>query len=250
MSYKVTAWVREHSQATLGTRLVLFELADRANDDGTGCWPSIDTIAKGAKLSRRAVQSALRKLENELHEIKPTGVHPEYRTTIYAVVMPTADEPGADTAGGADNDRVGGADSAHKPVQQQPLDSATAESVVDIEREVFEHWVTVMEKTGSAKFTAERRRKVRARLKDGYTIEDLKLAIDGCRNTPHNMGDNDRKTLFNDLELICRTGANVERFRDHAGRKLPSSGRRSVETNIDDSKAFAKGAAFLNGEQI
>lgn len=65
MSIQVTSWVFRHSPATLGRRLVLLVLADKANDDGTGCWPSVATIAEQARLSERAVQYALRQLEED-----------------------------------------------------------------------------------------------------------------------------------------------------------------------------------------
>jgi phage replication O-like protein O len=85
-------------------------------------------------------------------------------------------------------------------------------------KKVFEYWRKVMGKNGRVLLTKDRKTKIQARLKEGYTVEDLKLAVDGCKLTPHNMGKNDRNTPFNDIELICRKGSNVERFRDHAKR--------------------------------
>lgn len=63
-----------------------------------------------------------------------------------------------------------------------------------------------------AQFTGKRRRNVEKRLEDGYAVEDLFAAVDGCSVTPHNMGENDRGEAFNDLELICRDAAHVDRF--------------------------------------
>lgn len=83
-------------------------------------------------------------------------------------------------------------------------------------QEVFEHWRKAMKKTGTVKFDDKRKRAVKARLNDGYSVADLKLAIDGCSITPHNMGVNERQERFDDLELICRNGGNVERFRTTA----------------------------------
>ncbi len=78
---------------------------------------------------------------------------------------------------------------------------------------VFEHWRTVMGKNARTAFDDRRRKAVEKRLSDGYTVEDLCRAIDGCRRTPHNMGANDRKERFDDLELICRDASHVDRFR-------------------------------------
>lgn len=81
--------------------------------------------------------------------------------------------------------------------------------------QVFEHWRTVMA-TPKSILDKKRRAAVQARLAEGRTVEDLKAAIDGCAKTPHNMGVNDRGEKFNDLELICRNGPNVERFMRNA----------------------------------
>ncbi len=79
-------------------------------------------------------------------------------------------------------------------------------------RDVFEHWRTRMGKTDGAKLNDKRQAAIKARLAEGYTVDQIKEAVDGCALTPHNMGSNDRGEKFNDIELICRTGTNVERF--------------------------------------
>lgn len=93
--------------------------------------------------------------------------------------------------------------------------SAKADSVA-----VFDYWKQVMD---SPKSNLDRKRKaaIEARLRDGFSVEDLKAAINGCRKTPHNMGDNDRGQKFNDIELICRNAPNVERFMNATGASPP-----------------------------
>ena len=77
--------------------------------------------------------------------------------------------------------------------------------------QVFDHWRKVHNHP-KALFDRKRRQAVEGRLKDGYTIERLKRAVEGCRLSPHHMGENDRNTSYNDLELICRNSVNVEKF--------------------------------------
>lgn len=62
MSIKLmtAVWDREDLSST--QKLVLLSLADWANDDGL-CWPSIERIAKKSSLKKRAVQLAIRSLE-------------------------------------------------------------------------------------------------------------------------------------------------------------------------------------------
>lgn len=63
MSIKVITWVREHAPTENPAELcILYSLADRANDDGEGCWPSVATLAQEARCSQRTVQRHLRRL--------------------------------------------------------------------------------------------------------------------------------------------------------------------------------------------
>lgn len=120
---------------------------------------------------------------------------------------------------------------ARKTETETETDKREAKSLVEQARpvrEVFEHWQRVMTKP-RALLDDKRARVVKARLAEGRTVEDLKLAIDGCRNTPHNMGSNDRGEKYNDLELICRDGPRVERFMANAtAPPVPLAGRGPV----------------------
>jgi hypothetical protein len=77
--------------------------------------------------------------------------------------------------------------------------------------QVFEYWRRLMEHP-KAVFDSKRRRAVEARLKDGYTVEQLQQAIEGCRASPWHRGENDRRKVFDDLELICRDAKHVDDF--------------------------------------
>lgn len=84
------------------------------------------------------------------------------------------------------------------------------------ERDVFNYWV---ERTGkkSAKFLDKRRAMIRLRLSEGYSVADLKKAVDGCVASPFHAGQNEDGRQYLDLELIMRTGGNVERFQSYVG---------------------------------
>lgn len=85
-------------------------------------------------------------------------------------------------------------------------------SRVDDAAVVFDYWKTKLGKNGNSKFTPERRKRVIDRLKDGYSVDDIKLGIDGCASSPHHMGENETHTIYDDLELICRNGTKLEGF--------------------------------------
>ena len=106
----------------------------------------------------------------------------------------------------------------------------------DSVNEIFNHWKAVMQKSDASRLTKERLAKVNARLKDGYTVDQIKMAIDGCSMTPHNMGQNDIGKRYDDLELICRTGANLERFANNTSQQpqLSKITQKNLQTTIGD----------------
>lgn len=89
---------------------------------------------------------------------------------------------------------------------------------------IFAYWQQVR-KHPDAKLTDGRRAKITARLKDGYTETDIKLAIDGCNNSPHHTGTNDTGTVYDDLTLICRSGEKLEMFK----AKAPAAARKAAQ---------------------
>lgn len=92
---------------------------------------------------------------------------------------------------------------------------------------VFDHWKRVLNHPRS-KLDPKRANAVRARLREGHSVEDLQKAIDGCARTPWNMGQNDQGKRFDDLGLICRDAAHVERFMENADHPPAARAVRGV----------------------
>jgi hypothetical protein len=63
-----------------------------------------------------------------------------------------------------------------------------------------------------ARLDKKRRDAITARLAEGYTVEQLCHAIDGCHQDPWYQGDNDRGQAYCELTLILRDAAHVEKF--------------------------------------
>lgn len=104
------------------------------------------------------------------------------------------------------------------PNTHEPIPNSKVDVNADNVFAVFTHWRDVMGKPlGKTKLSTKRDKAIRARLKDGYSVDDIKKAIDHCSNTSHNMGLNDRGTKYNDIELICRNSENLERFMENKG---------------------------------
>lgn len=81
----------------------------------------------------------------------------------------------------------------------------------DVVVEIFGHWQTVMNHP-QAKLDDRRRKCIQAALKLGYRPDQLRTAITGCSRTPHNMGRNDRGERYDELTLILRDAAHIDRF--------------------------------------
>lgn len=72
---------------------------------------------------------------------------------------------------------------------------------------VFAHWKKRRGDSKRIKFTADRKRKVLARLREGYLVEDLQAAIDGMM-----MSEFHQKNNFQDLIHACRNAERVDAF--------------------------------------
>ena len=79
----------------------------------------------------------------------------------------------------------------------------------DDARALFDYWRERCNHP-SAKFTAERRQKVEARRREGYSVDDVRKGIDGAALNP----PTDRESGFkhDDLVSVCRNGAQLERY--------------------------------------
>jgi hypothetical protein len=93
---------------------------------------------------------------------------------------------------------------------------------------IFAYWQKVMKSPGSALDSKRRAVIVKALAK--YSPADVCKAIRGCSRTPHNMGQNDRKTKYNSIGLILRDADHIDRFiLNDAGNAKVAPGSESIE---------------------
>lgn len=114
---------------------------------------------------------------------------------------------------------------------------ARADRPTDGVIDVFEYW---RERTGrgqSSKLTSDRETKIRARICEGYTVEQCKQAIDGCMSSPFHTGQNDTGTVYTDITLIFRGGAKLEEFAAMATKSGPAKARmaRDCDSRIESA---------------
>jgi hypothetical protein len=101
-------------------------------------------------------------------------------------------------------------------------------------KSIFEFWKTML-KHPKAKLDEKRKRLIRNRLQEGYTVEQLQAAITGCSQSPFHMGQNEHHTRFDDLSLILRDAHHVEQFLDNSF----GSSQTSDSTRLRSSQAHA-----------
>lgn len=100
------------------------------------------------------------------------------------------------------------------PEARQADQAAAKASAV---RQVFEHWIRATGRNPkTTKLTPDRKTKVEARLREGYTVADILRAIEGLAASPFHRGENQQGTRYDDLALLCRSGSKLESFRDAA----------------------------------
>ena len=88
--------------------------------------------------------------------------------------------------------------------------SSTGEGEI---RLVFDAWIVSTERTTATLLDAKRRRIIVNALKV-FPVADLVDAVDGWRFSSHHRGENEQATVYNDLALLLRDAAHVEKFRD------------------------------------
>ena len=93
--------------------------------------------------------------------------------------------------------------------QRDTSANADAGEVIDL----FEFWSDQLKKR-NPKLSEKRKRKVRDRLREGFTPDEIRAAIIGVTLSDHHMGRNGSPRKYDDLELICRDPEHVETFRD------------------------------------
>lgn len=98
--------------------------------------------------------------------------------------------------------------------QMLPVDEAWDGTSVE---GVFQCWLDSMPEGTRRMLNRARRTKIEARLNEGYTVEDLCMAVKGWVNDPWP----DRRR-HNDVTVLLRDGAQVEKFRDLFSDPAPS----------------------------
>lgn len=195
MSVQAIAWVLERSEARGAHRCVLVSIANHVTPEGSG-WVHVRRVCAEARCSpgtyARAVQEAVERgeLVREVHAGGSVRMHDAHRPNLFTFPALTGQSTG---------------------VSEAPTVTESGPSG-DV-RDVFEAWLDATGRdTTRTRLTAQRRKKVEARLREGYDAGELLSAVRGISLSAWHRGDNDTGVRYDDLTVALRDGGQVERF--------------------------------------
>lgn len=112
-------------------------------------------------------------------------------------------------------------------------DNEDSEKLIELKKilqELCEYWQEVMDSKRCPRITNERLSMISARLQQGYTVQQLKMAINGCRASDFHMGHNDKKRKYNSLKNIFENADKTDRFIGIAEGLAPTKRKTTLLT--------------------
>jgi hypothetical protein len=141
----------------------------------------------------------------------PGSVPPDQDEPMAPISCPETPNVGATTPPAAKNDAC-----------QLALTEATAAPSTDPVVAIYEHHVAAWRlHIGGARppiLDVKRRKAIADRLREKFSVADLKSAVEGIFLSPFHMGDNKTQRKYTDITLACRDAEHVEKFCELAVR--------------------------------
>lgn len=202
----VPRWLLAAPVSDYAIRLFAWMAAAHADRNDDTCFPSHQSLAENTGRSVSSVRRALKELRAagavsvELQQRDDGGRTANLCRLVYA--SPVSRPPFTSEQGALST-------------SEQGLKGLKPESEVTnlAVKQIFDYWVQKSGRDPARTLLTEKRKtKIRARLKDGYTVERIQRAIDGCLASDFHV-----RNGHTDIELICREGTNLEGFEIKAG---------------------------------
>lgn len=192
------------------------------------CYPSHSTLAVDCGMSIDCVKKYIRSIERKaLFIIERNDGYPNrYRYNIPETDIPGVETtrcsqlPGADTTTHPVLTALGGSavsttNNINNNIREYTSVKSEVTNVTSISinhdvQDVFDYW---KQQTGhsKAKLDSFRMKKIRGALKD-YSVEECKLAIDGCVGSEWHKGNNENGKAYDSIGLIFRNAEKIEGF--------------------------------------
>jgi hypothetical protein len=228
------------------TRIIWFTLIAAMDEEGFAQFASIANLAHRARVSIEKAREAIENLESE----DPNSSDPEFggrriervpggwivlnaikyrklvtrqiikeqtreRVAKYRRIHPACNAPVTqcnDSVTPSDTDTRKG--KGKEQTQEKEKRKALSSKLDDIVL-IFDYWREQLNHPRSH-LSDDRKRLIRARLQEGYSVDRIKAAIRGIKKSAWHMGKDERNkgTKYDDITLICRNGSHVDKFAD------------------------------------
>ena len=272
MSGRVTGWVGKHgprpddvdregqpygTSRARAMRLVLAPIADAANQEGEDSHPGMGAIRSWTFYSERQVVRILDDLEAEnwvavMEKGNGRGHATKYRVNLDRrrpkgdtvsdrrvtprpgkgdIPAPERVTPGA----AALSTPTGKTNGVHNAQELQLIPGGPEQA--DPVEAVFAAWLASTGRSHRTVLDTKRRRTIRAAL-DLYPLEDVLDAVRGWEHSAFHRGEHPQNRAsrpYNDLDLLLRDAAHIERFRDLA-RGPVEPDQRNGPTRVRDTR--------------
>lgn len=235
MSMELMVLVNKHKFDSPIQKLIFLQLADNANKDGK-CWPSYQYIADTSGCGKSTVRKHLKLLEKMgFLSIKNRKGSKGNSSNYYQInkAKLTPDHVAPDSTGVYHEVAQGVAPDSTPPVAP---DSTRTSNLIEPVNEpsdieiVFDHWKKIHNHKKSV-LDENRITLIRNALKK-FSIDDIKLAITGCKKSKYHQGDNPEGKVYDSLGLILRNAENIERFIGYNETKQPKQSITDIKKEI------------------
>ena len=231
-------------------------IARRCAGASTGqCCESLASMAFGCRMSRAKLAQAIKGLiERRMiaRRSEPGQV------SFYALLDKSRWlDPSTTKTGGVyvvDTKKTHEENTLKKTIEEDTQEKKKCHSTKDCQcQAVFDYW---KEKLNHPKAFLDKKRRhlIEARLKEGYLVADLKLAIDGCAASSFHMGENEQGRVYDGLDLICRDASKVDQFIGYANKTPAILNKRKTNGNgnghYDHADLIEASRKLIFGEQL
>lgn len=228
MSVEAISWALKQKVGSSSAKALLIVMANMANEHGL-CYPSQKYLSESVEQDIKTIQKNINYLR-DAGFIVDTGEREgsTKQIIVFRISMLEA-PPKTDELNTPKNGRHPKTEDIQNSVETPPnfplntpknggrklKETKGNESNTSIKPDdpvviVFDFWKTTMNSPRSV-LDKTRKRRIEGALKN-FSIDDLKKAITGCRDSPWNMGENPQRTKYNGVDVIFRDAENIERF--------------------------------------
>lgn len=262
MSAEATGWVWKHSPYS-GSKLVIhLAVADVVNDaHGNEFWMSQAGLAEKAHVTRQSVCEWFRDATEQglvecVRDNSGSG-----KPNCYRLLMPTLEGVGKSDRGvsAMPTGGVGKSDTKLKRTKEGTKTSLSLVSEVDetttdepsvnvAAEQVLEAWVEATGRDANrVKLNKKRVAAVKARLNEGYSVDDLVAAVRGIALSAWHRGENPEGKKYDDMLVAIRDGERVEKFRDLFEQGGDRGRRSAVDTVLEMFSNRGQSGRALSG---